>query len=239
MLRYFENALRGLKYYKERNGDDIVTELNKLCTAHTMVLDVDPEDKIGYCGGKITADGNLALLFGTKNLAVNMDNVMDESKITDMVNSAPAGDGDALSFKVRKSIKEDYDTKIKEVSDSINKIFGKDITLVPNFEGTAKALKDAGRFDSEETTIGGYTYFYFKSLLSTLESNKVADDEMIKEAIEEEMSGNKIEFVVVPGDAVSGYGDTKFEGGALQIRTNPKNYGVNIDDITRKLLDQL
>lgn len=204
-----------------------------------MVLDVDVENKVGYCGGRITADGNLALLFGTTNLAVNMDHMLSEQGITEMINNAPGGDSEKLSFKVRKSISERYDPEIKAVSEDINKMLGKEITLVPNFEATAKALKDANKFDDNEDCIGPYTLSYFQGLQSTLKYNKVSEDEMILEAIQEETSANKIEFVVLPGNDLGTYGDAKFEGGVLQVRTDANHFGVNIDSITQKLLDQL
>ncbi|CEJ92288.1 hypothetical protein VHEMI07948 [[Torrubiella] hemipterigena] len=237
---YIDSAIRRIKYYKDKFGADGVDELNKAATAHVLTIDMDLEEKFTYCGPKISDDGKLVILINPNNVACNIDDAINNDKLTAALNEAPGASSAALSFVARQGIAQDYDTQIGEVKETLKKQLGKDITLEPNFEEAFAKLKANGLATEYESRLGSFVYLYFKSVARALEYNNVSKDEMVLEALEEEMGENKIAFRLLDkGGLSSGYGEAKFEGGVVYVQTDIDHYGSNIDDAANKILDQL
>lgn len=201
---------------------------------------MDLEDKVTYCGVKISDDGKLVILISPNNFACNIDDAVNEKSLTDALNEAPGAGSASLSFVARQGIAQDYDTRIGEVQEAIKKQLGKELTFEPNFEEAFAKLKANDLLSKYESSLGSFVYLYFNSLARALEYNNVSKDEMVLEALEEEMGANKVVFRILDkGGISSGYGEAKFEGGVVYIQTDVEHYGANIDDAANKILDQL
>ncbi|KAJ8104576.1 hypothetical protein ONZ43_g7784 [Nemania bipapillata] len=68
---YFDSASRRLVEFEETYGEDGVKELNSICHAHVMVMDIDDQKRFSYCGADVI-DGQLRLLFAPGYLASNI-----------------------------------------------------------------------------------------------------------------------------------------------------------------------
>lgn len=201
---------------------------------------MDLEEKFTYCGPKISDDGKLVILINPNNVACNVDDAINNDKLTAALNEAPGAGSAALSFVARQGIAQDYDTQIGEVKETIKKQLGKDITFEPNFEEAFAKLKANDLATKYESSLGSFVHLYFKSVARALEYNNVSKDEMVLEALEEEMGEKKIAFRLLDkGGLSSGYGEAKFEGGVVYVQTDIDHYGSNIDDAANKILDQL
>jgi hypothetical protein len=226
-----------LKSFVSKYGDDGKNEINTLCPAHTLTMDLDVGKKFSYCGCEVSDAGALVIIFAEDALGSNIDYAASDENLTKALNAASAASL-AMSYVARKSIREEYTKEIGPIQARINEQLGKEITLKPDFEAAFEKLKGAkDADDSWEVNLGMYIRGYFDAFASWLEYNKVKDDEMVREGVNEAAASGSVVFRIA--DGVSGYNEAVVEGETLYLQTAPKNFGVNIGQVADKLMDQL
>lgn len=236
---YIEGAEWQLKYFVERNGDAGKNEINALAHAHQITMDVDINGKVSYCGSEISPTGQLVIIFKPDALGSNVNYALDEEHITKALNAASAPTL-KMSYVARKGIRDDYEKDIATIQKKINEQLGKEITLRPDFEANFATLKAAKDVDeSWERNLGSFTLKYFEALLSWMEYNKVKEDDMVQEGVNEALASGTVAVRVVDELKNGGYNEAVFEGEVLYLQTQPKNWGVNIHQVAEKLMDQL
>ncbi|KAH7308544.1 hypothetical protein B0I35DRAFT_491718 [Stachybotrys elegans] len=237
---YFESGIRQIKYFIERNGDDVKAEINSICSAHVIKIDYDDEKRFTY-NGCIVSDGALVMLFEDNYLATNINDVLSTDKFEKALNDAPSPSGAPMSFIVRNTIKQDYDAKIGEVQDKINKLLDKEIALEPQFEENFAALKAAkDKPDHWEPNVGNFIYLYFDALAYALNYQKFGEDELLREGFHEGVESAKVVFRVVDKSKMkASYNESVIEDGVLYLQTSPDNFGTNVSQIAEKVVDLL
>lgn len=178
----------------------------------------------------MTSDGKLAILFNADRLAVNIDDCLEESKLTKALNEAPNAAASGMSFVARTSIDTEWEREAERTKKTFSEILQTDVTLDPNFQQTYDALKAAkdASDDHWETNIGNFTRFYFEALASSLKSQNFDSDEMMREALVEALEKGTIAFrVVEQGKMKALYNECAFEDGVLymQVSIFPGNLG--------------
>lgn len=198
-------------------------------------MDVDLTDEVSYCGAQVV-DKKLVILFNKDNLSSNAADAFGRQALTKALNDAPS---EGLSYLARKSV-EDYNKGITEVQSIINDQFGKEIVLDPGFDAAYEKLKTAKTKDGFDENLGSFILGYFRGLAKTLERNKVKEDDMVQEALNEAAEFGKVSFRIVnPGEMKASYGEAIFEDGVLYLQTDTEYYGSNIEDVADKVIDQL
>ncbi|KAI0418231.1 hypothetical protein F5X98DRAFT_338432 [Xylaria grammica] len=240
---YFDGARRSLEEFVNYFGDDGVNELNSICHAHILTLDVDEEKRFSYCGNDVH-EGQLRLLFN--NLGSNISNALDRDVLVKSLNSAPSPEGTPMSFKVRTDIRQNYDPKAEEIRARIAALVAKpDIKLNPNFEENfAKLLAESQAKKTElrqdwQDSLGNFTKFYFEGLASQLQSQKFEDDELLQEGFNDVVDKGEVVFRIVDKLEKGTYNECVIQDGVLYIQTTPQRYGSNIDNAAEKLVDLL
>ncbi|KAI1188562.1 hypothetical protein F5B17DRAFT_262480 [Nemania serpens] len=243
---YFNNAVSRLEEFENKYGEDGVKELNTICPAHVLTLDVDEAKRFTYCGADVV-DGKLRLLFAPDRLGTNISACLDRDVLLKALNDAPAPEGAAMSYAARTGIRTEYDPKIEAVRARVAELVARpDIKLDPNFEANFDKLlaeskvKKNGLNGDWQGQFGDWTLKYFEGLVSGLEWQKFEDDELLQEGFNEGVDKGEVVFRVV--DALqqgSGYNECVIEGGVLYLQTTPKTWGSNISDVASKLLDKL
>lgn len=123
-----------------------------------------------------------------------------------------------MSYVARASIRNDYESNIKDVQEKLNKILGQDITIVPNFEANFEKLKSKAGTDSNwEDNFGNFHYLYFDALVSQLQYDKFGEDDMLQEALLEVMEKRAVHFRIVDQTKKS-YNETVIEDGILYLQ---------------------
>ncbi|KAH6650423.1 hypothetical protein F5144DRAFT_44443 [Chaetomium tenue] len=239
---YVEGAIYQLKYQTSKHGDEHKTEINTICHAHILTIDLEETSPARFSyGGCDVLDGQLRILFVENNLGTNIDDCLGEDKLTKALNAAP---GDApLSFVARTAIRADYDPKIAEVRAQIAALLGKsaeEVTLNPNFEANFAALKaDSSVRDDWQGNLGSFTLLYFEGLAYQMKYIKVGEDEMVQEGLLEAVSSNEYAFRVVEKLKNETYCEVEIEEGVLYLQCVPKYFGTNVNDAAAKLMDKL
>ncbi|XWX01171.1 hypothetical protein V2A60_009197 [Cordyceps javanica] len=235
IAEYVRCAVSGLRRYIDNHGDDGKQEINKLASAHSLIMDLDTDKKISYCGCGITSSGQLAILWEDGNLASNIDEVFSERKINTALNEVPS---EGISYETRIDIKKYYEAKIAEVSARINAVLKRDYALEPGFE--AAYAKLSGTKANFKDNLGSFVYLYYEALAKALIRFKFDSDDMLQEGFNEAVESGKIAFRIVDASQMKEtYGEVVVEDGVLYIQTSPDYYGSNIDDVASKLVDQL
>ncbi|KAJ6789756.1 hypothetical protein PWT90_06777 [Aphanocladium album] len=228
-------AIWGLRRYVEKYGDDAKQEINKVASTHTLVMDLDVDKKVSYCGCGITSSGQLAILWEDGNLASNLDQVFGENSITTALNDVPS---EGMAYETRLDIQQVYEKKIAEVNQNINTALKKDFTFEPGFEAAyAKLNGTSAKF---KDNLGSFVYLYYDALRYSLSNDKFDSDDMLQEAFHEAVESGKIAFRIVDASQMKKtYCEAVFEDGVLYLQTSPEGYGSNIDCVAEKLVDQL
>lgn len=235
-FRYVSGAISRLEDFISSYGDAAKAEINDICSAHVLTMDVDLTDEVSYCGAKV-ADNKLVILFNKDNLSSNASDALGREALTKALNDAPSSQ--PMSYLARKSV-ADYNKDISEVQSIINEQFGKKITLDPGFEAAYEKLKAAKNQEDFDENLGSFILGYFRGLANTLERQKVKEDDMVQEALNEAAEFGKVSFrVVSPGEMKATYGEAIFENGVLYLQTDTEHYGSNIEDAADKVIDQL
>ncbi|KAH8670093.1 hypothetical protein BGZ61DRAFT_537650 [Ilyonectria robusta] len=235
---YISGAEWQLKYFISSAGDIVKDEINTLAHAHVITMDFDEEKLFSYCGSKITPTGELAIIFAAGNLGTNIDHAMEKSNLTKALNAADQA-GKPMSHSARLAIVEDYDSKIGPVQEKLNKILGKEIPLVPNFEAVYEKLAASSDVrDDYATNLGSFVRGYFEGLNDYLTYQKFDSDDMLQEGLVETLEGNAVHFRIVDKMSKS-YNEAVIEDGILYLQTNSANFGTNIHQIADGLVDLL
>ncbi|KAL2136195.1 hypothetical protein VTI74DRAFT_5073 [Chaetomium olivicolor] len=244
---YVEGAIYQLKYITDKYDDAYKNEVNTICHAHVLTLDLEEHSppRFSY-GGCDVLDGKLRILFVAENLGTNIDYCCEDESLTRALNAAPS---DApMSFVVRRGIRADYEPRIGEVRAKIAALLAKsenEVTLNPNFEANfAKmdAAVKAGNSDVRDdwqTNLADFIYRYFDALAYQMKYIKVGEDDMIQEAVLEAVSTNEYAFRIVDKLKYDSYCEVDIEDGVLYIQCTAGNFGTNIDYCAQKLIDRL
>ncbi|KAK4129076.1 hypothetical protein N657DRAFT_630045 [Parathielavia appendiculata] len=244
---YVEGAIYQINYIVNRYGDDFKKEVNTICGAHILSMDLEEAQppRFSY-GGCDVLDGKLRILFVESNLGTNIDYCCQEEALTRALNEAP---GDTpMSFKVRMGIRTDYDPKIHDVRRQIAGMLGKPedaVTLTPNFEATFAKLDAAVKAgnsdvrDDWQRNLADFTFRYFDALAYQMKYIKVGEDELVQEGVLEAVSTNEYAFRIVDELKHDSYCEVDIEDGVLYLQTTPGKFGINIDYVASKLMDRL
>ncbi|KAI5919420.1 hypothetical protein F4810DRAFT_503392 [Camillea tinctor] len=240
---YFTAATRRLKQFSDHGGAESIAELNKICHAHTLTLDLDDSSRFPYCGVDVTS-GSLRLLFAPHRLGVNIDDAASRDVLSQALNSASAAsqEGEKLSFAAREDIRREYDAQIEGVRSRIGALLERpDVRLAANFEDTFAKLSGAAEVrDDWQGLLGSFTRLYFEGVAGRLEGLGFGRDELLREGFNEAVTKGEIAFRVV--ESLGGgriYNEVVIEDGVLYVQCTAKTWGVNIDDAAEKLVDIL
>lgn len=243
---YINGAISKLKDYVSSAGEEGLKELNSICYAHTITMDLDDAKRVTYCGADVH-DGKLRILFAPGRLGANIDDALSREVLLKALNEAPAPADAAvtLSFAARKGIRDEYENKAEEIREQIGKILEKpDIKLTPNFEDTFTKLQQESKADSGfrsdwESILGSFTRFYWEGLVNQLKSQKFDQDDMLREGFLEAVEKGEIAFRIVDKLKYKSYCECDIEDGVLYLQCTSKTWGSNIDDAAQGLLDLL
>ncbi|KAI8627621.1 hypothetical protein F5Y19DRAFT_465808 [Xylariaceae sp. FL1651] len=243
---YFDGARGRLEEFENKYGEDGVKELNTICHTHVLTMDVDDQKRFTYCGSDVQ-DGQLRLLFAPDRLGSNISQCLDRDVLLKALNDAPVPEDASLSFVVRTSIRQDYDPKIQEIQAKVAEILNKpDIKLTADWDGIYAKLKAESLVKKTdlrkdwEYSMGNLARCYFDGLVSQLQWQKFEDDELLQEGFHD--VADKGEFVLRVVDKLSGsdsYNECVIENGVVYLQTVPKNWGSNVDNAAKKLVDML
>jgi hypothetical protein len=233
-LRYFDDATRRLDEFRNTYNEDGVKELNTLCHAHVMTMDIDEEKRFSY-GGVDVHEGQLRILFAPDRLGSNISDCLNISTLLKALNDAPAPEPQPLSFSARTGIRQYYDPKIEEIRKRIGEILEKpDFKLTPNFEANfaklteeSKVKKTGLRQDWQEV-LGNYTKLYFEGLASQLEWQKFEDDELLREGLNDVLEKGEVVMRIVDKLESGSYNECVFEDGILYIQVKLPSFCVNM-----------
>ncbi|KAI0104283.1 hypothetical protein GGR51DRAFT_522214 [Nemania sp. FL0031] len=242
---YFDSAAYCLREFENTYGEDGLGELNSICHAHVLTMDVDDEKRFTYCGADVV-DGKLRLLFAPDRLGTNISSCLERDTLLKALNGAPAPEGAAMSYAARTGIRKDYDPKIEAVRARVAELLNKpDIKLSPNFEANFAMLLAESKVKKNdlnktwEEQLGGWTRMYFEGLVSNLEWQKFEDDELLQEGFNEVVEKGEVVFRVVDTLKEGSYNECIIEDGVLYLQTTPKKWGSNMSEIAQKLVDKL
>ncbi|WYZ34295.1 hypothetical protein EsH8_I_000571 [Colletotrichum jinshuiense] len=251
IAQYVSSAISNLKSFASEYGDDGKTELNSICHARSLILDLDDRPdknaRVTYCG-VLVKDGKLALVFAENNLGTNADYALDARGLLKALNDAPPAPGSdaAMSYAARTSIRQEYDPKIEETREKLAGMLEKpDVVLVPNFEANfakirqAQGKKGSSIRDDWEGNLGDWTRKYFEGLVYQMTYQKFGDDDLLREGFNEAVEKGEIHFRIVDKMAYGTYGEVVLEDGVVYVQTQAHNFGTNVDYAAEKILDQL
>ncbi|KAK3300696.1 uncharacterized protein B0H64DRAFT_21068 [Chaetomium fimeti] len=244
---YVEGALYHLKYLADKHGDEFKNEVNTICSAHVLTLDLEETSppRFSY-GGCDVQDGQLRILFVEGNLGSNINDCCQEDKLSAALNAAPSDT--PLSFVARTAIRADYEPRIGEARAQIAALLGKpaeEVTLNPNFEASFAALeaaREAGNSDVREdwqSNLAAFTLQYFEGLAYQMKAMQVGEDEMVREGVLEAVSSNEYAFRTVDKLKYETYCECDIEDGVLYVQCTPGYFGTNVNDAAAKLMDRL
>ena len=128
--------------------------------------------------------------------------------------------------------------------------------LDPDFDALGAKLKGGKDVrDDWETNLGSFALSYFESFLDVLEREKFAEDELLREGLEEGVPKGVVHLRIVD-ELKEGYNEILLDDGALVIQvifrsrnflgrdanslqTTPDKWGTNINYAAQKLVDIL
>ncbi|KAK1724777.1 uncharacterized protein BDZ83DRAFT_577858 [Colletotrichum acutatum] len=249
--QYVSEAIYNLKSFAERYGEDGKSELNSICHARSLAIDLDDRPKgerVSYCGVLVKEGGVLAIVFSEGNLGTNISSAVETQGLLAALNAAPAAPGSVavMSFAARNAVRQDYDPQIEETRMSLADMLERpDIALCPNFETNFEKMKAAAATKGSEVrsdweaNFGLFTRMYFEGLRSQMRYQKFDDDDMLREGFNEAAEKGQIHFRIVDKMAYATYGEVVLEDGLICLQTQAHNFGTNVDYAAEKLLDQL
>ncbi|KAK1770102.1 hypothetical protein QBC33DRAFT_312241 [Phialemonium atrogriseum] len=244
---YFDGAIYQIKYLIGSRGDSLKAEINTICSAHVLSMDVDDsEPKRFSYGGCDVADGKLRLLFRPDALGTNIDYACQGDQLFPALNAAPGPEGQALSFLARMAVRQDYDGKIEDCRKQVADMTGNaDFKLDAKFEDVFAKLQDASKVASGgvregwQERLGSVALGYFEALAYRMKYLKVAEDEMVREGFNEAVEKGEAALRIVDKLTYDSYCECVIEDGVLYLQTTPQNFGTNIDNAAQNLMDLL
>ncbi|TPX18166.1 uncharacterized protein E0L32_002675 [Thyridium curvatum] len=248
LAAYVEGAIFQLKYFKQYQGDAGVAEVNGICSAHVLQMDLDEHEKYSYCGAEVR-DRKLVILFREGCLGTNVDQALEPSaSLSRALNEAEPAEGSTtkMSYLARQGVREEYDPKIDEVRAKIAKLLQReDIKLDPGFEAVCARLEAESKRpgtdlrDDWQRSLGNIAHSYFDGAAYTLEYLKFGEDDMMREALNEELAKGVVALRVVDELQNGSYCDCVVEDGTLYLQAKPTTWGVNTGQACEKLADLL
>ncbi|KAI9816269.1 MAG: hypothetical protein M1827_001870 [Pycnora praestabilis] len=249
IAKYVEAAHHGINEYLKKFGSDGKSELNSVCSTHTITLEPATSSKISYAGCEISG-GMLRLMFGKGYLGSNITEVCTE--LAGAVNAAGKsfvpGGGAALDFDAKNSIRNDYEPAIGDVKARISTLLALPVvTLHPNFEqnfAKIAAYTASGQQSNMyprdwQKRLGGHTLLYFEGLANQLERAGFKNDEMLQEGFKDVVERNEIGLRIVDRLVKGSYNECVIEGGVLYMQTTLPYWTSNIRDTGAQVLDLL
>jgi hypothetical protein len=178
--------------------------------------------KFSYCGTEVK-DGKLHLLFHPDRLATNINDLAQQ--LAETLTQAPQPDGaSTLSYAARHSIKTDYTASINDVLEKVRTILqNPEFKFEPEYEALSEKLKASKDVrDDWQTNLGSFAKSYYESFQSTLESEKFADDDMLREGLQEAAPKGVIKLRIVDklSTEQNGYNEIIIDDGALVIQVS-------------------
>ncbi|OTB00742.1 hypothetical protein M426DRAFT_323989 [Hypoxylon sp. CI-4A] len=244
---YINGAVNKLKEFVDYAGEEGLKELNAVCHAHTLTMDLDDAKRFSYCGTDIH-EGQLRILFAPGSLGTNIDDALARETLLKAINEAPAPaseDASAISFAAKSDISREYEPKAEELRANISNILEKPtIKLDPNFEDTFAKLQKESKSNTDfrsdwESLLGSFTRLYFEGLANQLKYQKFDQDDLLREGFHEAVHKDEIKFRVVDQLKSGSHCECEIEDGTLFLQCTPKTWGVNIDDAAQSLLEKL
>lgn len=226
----------------DKYQDDGKQELNTICSAHVITMDFDVDKKVSYCGCEVSSSGQLVILFAEGCLGTNIDDALSTENLTQALNQAPAPPSLPMSFIARTSIRTQYDAEIAETQAKIKSQLQRDVTLDAGFEAVFAKMKASGLSDDDrwQENLGSFVKAYFDAFASWLQSQRVEEDELLREGVNEAVERGRVAFRVVDeGNMAETYNEAVVEDGVLYLQTVPQYFGTNIDYVAEKLMDKL
>ncbi|EFQ31760.1 uncharacterized protein GLRG_06735 [Colletotrichum graminicola M1.001] len=244
IAQYVSSAISNLKTFASTYGDDGKAELNSICHARSLLLDLDDRPdksaRVTYCGVLVREGGKLAIVFSEGKLGTNADYAVDGPGLLKALNDAPPAPGsdNAMSYAARTSIEETR----KKLADMLER---PDVVLVPNFEANFARLREAAKKkgsevrDDWEGNLGGFTRMYFEGLEYQMAYQKFGDDDLLREGFNEAVEKGEFHFRIVDKMAYGTYGEVVVEDGTIYVQTRAHHFGSNVNYAAEKILDQL
>ncbi len=214
-----------------------------------MTLDQTKNPKISYSGCEISG-GMLRLLFSGNYLGSNLSSICNElgTAVNNAGVSANPDGGAALDFDAKSGIKKHYDPAIGDVRAKIQSILALPmLELHPNFERNFALIaaytasgKQSTTFSREwQKQFGISTLKYFEGLVSSLDSQGFAKDDMLQEGFQETVDKNEIGLRIVDKLQKGTYNECVFENGVMWIQTTPEYWTTNIRAAGDRIVDML
>ncbi|KAK6851052.1 hypothetical protein PG990_008055 [Apiospora arundinis] len=243
---YFKGVIWQLKSYESTYGEDGLKELNEICHAHVLTMDVDEAKRFTYGGVDVDERGALRVLFAPDNLGCNIDYCAERDTLLKALNNAPPAKEGGISFAARTGIRQDYDPKIEVIRAKIAEYLAwPEIKLDPNWEQVFAALKAESQVKKTELREDWQAYMgymaisYFEGLQGQIQYQKFEDDDMLQEGFRDVVTSGVIKFRVVEKLKEDSYGECEIEDGVLYLQCTAKTWGTNTSYTAQKLVDKL
>ncbi|KAI5859929.1 hypothetical protein GGS23DRAFT_254771 [Durotheca rogersii] len=244
---YIDSAIRRLEDFASGAGEAGLQDLNEICSAHVLTMDLDDQKRVRYCGVNVDDGGRLRILFAPGYLGTNIGDAVEKSGLLQALNAAPRPSGSALSFVARWSVRKDYEPDAEEIRGRIAATLGlPDVRLNPNFEAVFAALKaEADKGDRSElrsdweSCLGSFVKLYFDTLATRLKDQKFDQDDLLREGFQEAVDKSEIAFRIVDKLKYKSYCEVDIEDGVLYLQCTAKRWGTNIGDVAEGLIDRL
>jgi len=100
-------------------------------------------------------------------------------------------------------------------------------------------LKNATDLNNKhwENLFGDWVLQYFNSFVSSIQQEKFATDELLREGLEESVPKGVLKLRIV--DKTSDYNEIVLDDGAVVIQTTTSRWGANMNYAARKLVNIL
>ncbi|KAK5999035.1 hypothetical protein PT974_01422 [Cladobotryum mycophilum] len=262
---YIEGALYHIKHLIDRQGDQVLEEINAICFDHSITIDLDVEGSFPYCGCSVSSSGQLVILFAEGQFGTLTLDALELEKLEAALNSAPTPSRIPMSYYARISISKDYQATIEDVRKRLDEILQTEMRLEPCFEETFAKLKaDPDSPSGWERNLGSFVKMYMEALTKTLQYLHFGEDDMLREGFVEAVSKATVVFRIVDEGQMrhQSYNECALEDGVLylQVRfsranftlamclsqgltdglqTAPKYFGTNMDNVADGLMDLL
>jgi len=239
---YINSFIDRLKDYTKNGKDEEAKEaVRKVAKQHSITL--LPDEAVHYCGMNIK-DGEIRLLFRPKDLGTNISDVAKGiAKAVDVALDA-LGEND-LPVVTRRAIVASLDPAITKAQGKLKALFKEDFKLEADIGDVLKKLLAAPEAinwykEYVNQRAAEWTALYFENAVNQLEQKKFGSDDMLQEAFLESTEKRVIRFEIV--DSLKNgktYNDTFFEDGEYKIQTTAKNFGTNVGDVGKDVVERL
>ncbi|KAH7231944.1 hypothetical protein B0J15DRAFT_409777, partial [Fusarium solani] len=208
-------------------GEAHKDELNKICTAHTLTMAADANNKTDKCSCEVSPAGELAMIFHPEKLGINVDNALMSTFMKEALDAAPTDPG-PMSYRVRMETLK-YQERIGEKQEELNAMLQKEVAFDPNWEAVFEKMNTAeDAVENWRYGIGDQIRWYFGALVSRMNGDGFGTNDVLREGFLEAVEKNTIAFRVVDKTEET-YNECILEDGVFYIQTTPSRFGVNID----------